>query len=345
MFGRETRMLLRHYLEQGQSKSAVARQLGVSRDTVHRWLRDGALDRDVDELVVQYGPRAPVPTKLDAYKPIIEARLAAYPALSAVRLLDEIRAAGYTGGYSQLTDWVRRVRPQSAPEPIIRFETPAGRQAQVDFARFRFPWGVRYALLVVLGYSRLLWCRFYPRQDMGTLFDGLEDAFLAFGGVPQELLFDQMKAVITRDLRLEGGALVRNAEFLRFARHWHFTPRACRPYRAQTKGKVERPVRYVRGNFVYGRSFLHDADLDQQRQLWLDRIANVRVHGTTRERPRVRFDREERFLLQPLAARRYTSLIVDRPMPSAPAPAAPRPVVTVEKRSLVAYARLAGGVA
>ena len=164
----------------------------------------------------------------------------------------------------------------------------------MDFARFRFDWGIRYALLVVLGYSRLLWCRFYPRQDMRTLVSGLEEAFLAFGGVPQELLFDQMKAVITRDLRLEGGALVRNAEFLRFARHWGFTPRACRPYRAQTKGKVERPVRYVRGNLVYGRDFLHDADLDHQTRHWLDRVANVRVHATTQERPRVRFDRDER---------------------------------------------------
>ena len=179
---------------------------------------------------------------------------------------------------------------------------------------------MRYALLVVLGYSRLLWCRFYPRQDMATLMDGLEEAFGSFGGVPQELLFDQMKAVITRDLRLEGGALVRNAEFLRFAHHWGFTPRACRPYRAQTKGKVERPVRYLRGNFVYGRTFLHDADLDHQRQLWLDRVANVRVHGTTRARPRDRFDREERFLLQPVAPRRYTSLILERPSSDDPGP-------------------------
>jgi transposase len=76
----------------------------------------------------------------------------------------------------------------------------------------------------VLGYSRLLWCRFYPGQDMRTLIEGLEDAFHYFGGVPQELLFDQMKAVITRDLRLRGGALVRNLEFLRFAHHWRFTP-------------------------------------------------------------------------------------------------------------------------
>ena len=94
-----------------------------------------------------------------------------------MRLLDEIRAAGYAGGYSQLTAFVR---PTPAPAPVIRFETPAGRQGQVDFAEFRFPWGKRYALIVLV-YSRLLWCRFSPRQDMHTLLTGLEDAFLAFG--------------------------------------------------------------------------------------------------------------------------------------------------------------------
>ena len=134
-------------------------------------------------------------------------------------------------------------------------------------------------------------------------------------------------------------------EFLRFARHWSFTPRACRPYRAQTKGKVERPVRYLRGNFVYGRTFLHDADLDQQRRHWLERVANVRVHGTTHERPRDRFDRDERLLLQPLAPRRYTSLVLDEPRRDAAAPQRPAPVVEVEKRPLAVYARLAGGVA
>ncbi len=343
MFGRETRMLLRHYLEQGGSKSALARRLGVSRDTIHRWIRAGDLDRDLETAPVRYGPRPPGPTKLAAYRDIIETRLAAYPELSAVRLLAEIRAAGYTGGYSQLTTCVRQLRPASTPAPVVRFETPAGKQAQVDFARFSFPWGVRYALLVVLGYSRLLWCRFYARQDMGTLVSGLEDAFAYFGGVPQELLFDQMKAVITRDLRLEGGALIHNLEFLRFAAHWSFRPRACRPYRAQTKGKVERPVRYVRGNFVYGRTFLHDADLDQQRQQWLDRVANVRVHGTTHESPRGRFDRDERLLLQPLASRRYPSLVLDAAPAAAQSGRAPRPLVEVEKRALTAYAQLAGG--
>ena len=217
---------------------------GVSRDTIHRWIRAGDLDRDLDTTPVRYGPRRPVPTKLDAYKAIIETRLAAYPELSAVRLLAEIRAAGFAGSYTQLKEFVRQVRPTPPAEPVIRFETPAGRQAQVDFARFSFPWGVRYALLVVLGYSRLLWCRFYLRQDMRTLIDGLEDAFRYFGGVPQELLFDQMKAVITRDLRLQGGALVRNLEFLRFAHHWSFTPRACRPVSRADQGqsRASRPL-------------------------------------------------------------------------------------------------------
>jgi transposase len=319
MFGRETRMLLRHYLEQGSSKSELARQLGVSRDTIHRWIRDGDLERDLDAEAVRYGPRPPVATKLDAFKAIIDTRLATYPELSSVRLLDEIRAAGYAGGYSQLKAYVHRVRPLPPPEPVIRFETPAGRQAQVDFARFRFDWGVRYALLVVLGYSRLLWCRFYPRQANATLIDGLEEAFASFGGVPQELLFDQMKAVITRDLRLEGGGLVRNAEFLRFGiTGASRRARAVRIVRNEGS-KVERPVRYLRGNFVYGRAFLHDADLDHQRALWLDRVANVRLHGTTRER-------------------------LDRPSPPV-LRRSPRPVVTVEKRSLAAYAQLTGGAA
>jgi hypothetical protein len=141
------------------------------------------------------------------------------------------------------------------------------------------------------------------------------------------------------------GALVRNLELLRFAHHWSFTPRACRPYRAQTKGKVERPVRYLRDDVVYGRTFLNDADLDQQRRLWLDDVANVRVHGTTRERPADRFDRDERLLLQPLAPRPYTSLVLT----TAPCHATPyaslRPVVAVEKRPLAVYARLTGGLA
>ena len=176
-------------------------------------------------------------------------------------------------------------------------------QGQVDFAHFRLPWGRRWALLVVLGYSRLLWLRFFRRQTMETLFTGLEQAFAYFEGVPHELLFDQMRSVIVKDERLRGGALVENAEFLRFANHWAFRARACRAYRAKTKGKVERPIRYVRENFFYGRSFLNDDDLNVQALQWLEQVANVRMHGTTNERPIERFDREERMALNSLAAK------------------------------------------
>ncbi|UCC74136.1 MAG: IS21 family transposase [Gemmatimonadota bacterium] len=195
----------------------------------------------------------------------------------ATRLFEEIRAAGYSGSYTQVKEYVREVRPRPPQEPVIRFETPAGRQAQVDFAHFRLPWGRRCALLVVLSYSRYLWVRFYRRQDMGTLFAGLEDAFRFFGGVPHELLFDQMRSVVVEDRRTDGGGLVENMEFLRFAHHWGFRPRACRPYRAKTKGKVERPIRYVRQSFFYGREFVSDDDLNARAQQWLATVANARV--------------------------------------------------------------------
>lgn len=341
----ERRVLLKHYLEQGLSHTAIARRLGVNRRTIYRLVRTGQLERDLEEEQARYRPRPPVTKKVDAYKPILVTRLEAYPELSCVRLFDEIRAAGYRGGLTQLKLLVRELRPRPVSEPVLRFETPPGKQAQVDFARIVLPWGIRYALLVVLGYSRLLWLRFYPRQDMRTLQLGLEEAFGFFGGVPTELLFDQMKTVITRDCRLEGGALVKNAEFLRFAAHWNFTPRACRPYRAQTKGKVERPIRYVRGNFLYGRPFVSDGDLDEQRERWLRDTANVRTHQTTKERPVDRFERDEHALLQPLASRPYHSLVLTPPRKARPSEIyrSTLPAVAVERRPLSAYQQLAGG--
>ena len=243
MIGREKRVLLRHYLEQGMSKAAIARDLGISRRTVYRWIKTGQLDRELDDERVGYGPRCAMSSKLDPYKPLIDARLNEYPKLTAVRLFKEVRAAGYAGSYNQVKRYVRKVRPRPLEEPVVRFETAPGRQGQVDFAHFRLPWGKRYALIVVLGYSRLLWVQFYARQTMRTLMHGLEGSFSYFGGVPSELLFDQMKAVVIEDGRDEDGALVENPEFMRYAYHWNFRIRACRPYRAKTKGKVERPPR------------------------------------------------------------------------------------------------------
>lgn len=346
MYGWERLVLLKHLLEQGLSKTAIAAQLNVSRRVIYHWLRTGQLDRDVD------GPAPPRirkagPTKLSPFHAIIAMRLETYPELSAVRLFDEVRAAGYQGGISQLREYVQAVRPRPPVEEVVRFETPPGHQGQVDFATYRFPWGTRHGLQVVLGYSRLLWVQFYPRETMRVVMRGLEAAFTYFGGVPRELLFDQMKAVILHDDRPNDGRLLENPEFLRFAAHWGFRIRACRPYRAQTKGKVERPVSYIRRNFLYGREFLGDADLNGQALTWLDHTANVRVHGTTQERPRERFERDERAVLLPLAAHPYQSLVLapERLTRSTSLASGVRPRVTVERRPLAAYAELAEDVA
>ncbi len=344
MIGRETRVLLRHYLEEGASKAEMARRLGVSRRTVHRWIASGRLDRELDDEAVRYGPRRPVPSKLDPYKGIIGARLAAYPKLSAVRLFREVRAAGYAGGYDQVKRYVREVRPREPEEPARRFETPPGHQGQVDFADFRLPWGRRHALVVVLGYSRLMWLGYYERQTMRVVMRGLESSFAYFGGVPSELLFDQMKAVITADGRAEGGRLLENGEFLRFSRHWGFRIRACRPYRAQTKGKAERPIRYIRKSFFYGREFVSDADLNARARRWVEGEANVRIHGTLKERPADRFERE-RPHLAPLAAQPYRPLAAQpEPEDSTTREATPPKIVEVERRPLAEYAKIAGGV-
>ncbi len=293
-------MLLKHYLDRGVSKAELSRRFGVSRRTIHEWVVTGQLDRDLSAGGSRYSPRPPVPHKLDPYAGIIDSRLEEFPGLSAQRLFDEVRAAGYSGSYGRVRDYVRAVRPWEVPEPVVRFETPAGHQGQVDFATFTLPWGRRYALVVVLSHSRLLWLCFYHRQTMAVLTGGLETAFERFGGVPKELLFDQMRAVVLSDRRVGGGQLVLNAEFLRFAAHWGFDP------------------------------------LNEQASSWAEDTANVRRHGTTGERPVDRFERDEREALGPLASRPYRRLGVHRA--AEPVRRRVPETVEVERRSLRVYA-------
>ena len=114
MHGWETRMLLRHSLQRGVSKAALARRFGVSRRTIHEWVETGQLDRDLSSGGGRYSPRPAVPHKLAPYTGIVEARLEEFPGLSAKRLFDEVRAAGYPGGYSRVRDYVRAVRPRGS---------------------------------------------------------------------------------------------------------------------------------------------------------------------------------------------------------------------------------------
>jgi transposase len=146
MLSKEQVIVLRHYLQEGLSSAAIAKKLGVSQRTVQRYRQSG-------ETEPQYGPRAPVATKLTPYTDYLRRRLEAYPELSAVRLLAEIRALGYVGGYTAVKDYVRTRRPQPPLHFEERFEVEPGAQAQVDFATFKPPFGTVHALLVVLSWS------------------------------------------------------------------------------------------------------------------------------------------------------------------------------------------------
>ena len=298
MLSKEVSAVLSHYLNEGLSKTAIARKLGINRRTVHRYIKEGRTKPE-------YGPRPAAPSLLDPYKEFILGKLLVYPELSATRFLSEITAMGYRGKYTAVKDYVRSLRPE-VPIPIeLRFEVNPGQQAQADFATFKTSFGIVHALLVVLSWSRYLWVRFYFHEDQLTVLNGLHRSFLAFGGVPHTLLFDRMKTAVARS-DPEGKAIF-NDEMMRFATHYGFHPTACRPYRAKTKGRVERAVSYLRNSFFYGRNFRNLEDLNDQVEKWLE-IANNRVHGTTNDIPRERLVHEKATLL-PIPGDPYLPMI------------------------------------
>jgi len=233
------------------------------------------------------GSRQPRKRLIDDHVPYLRHRLEAYPGLSAQRLMREIVEHGYTGSYSVVRDEVRALRPAGGGRPFaVRFETPPGQQAQVDFAQFqvRFtsqPEKIQIVWLfsMVLGFSRLIWARFAYRQTLQTVLACHKAAFEAIGGVPREILYDRMKtAVIGQD---EEGRVLYNRALTDLAQHYNFLPKACRPYRPETKGKVERPFRYIREDFFLGSEFRDIDDLNAQMARWLSTVANPRVHATT----------------------------------------------------------------
>ena len=291
---------------QGLSVSAIARQTGLDRKTVRRHIARGL------ELPT-YTPRPTVAPMIATFDSYLRERLAAYPALTASRLWREVKERGFCGCYSTVRDRVRAIRPEEPHGFEVRYETPPGHQAQVDFARFalRFtdePEQTRIVWLfsLVLGYSRLIWACFVLHQDLQTLLRCHVEAFEAIGGVPREILYDRMKtAVIGEDA---DGLVVYNRALVDLARHFCFQPRACRPYRAQTKGKVERPFRYIREDFFLGGTFRNLDDLNAQLRTWLDTVANPRVHGTTGRVVTETFA-EERGSLQALPCTPYQTVL------------------------------------
>jgi transposase len=274
----EERVMIKDQYRRGVTISDLARETGHDRKTIRSVVRGPT---------IPLRKRKPRAKKLDPFVPYLEMRMQE-GVLNCNKLLEEIRKRGYRGGKSLLKTFVQPHREARRQEATVRFETEPGEQAQVDWAHFGYieHRGRRrklYAFVMTLGWSRASYLEFTVSANEACWLRCHAHAFRHLGGVPRVMLHDNLKTAVLD--RQAGGRIVWNPRYLDFADYYGFTPRACRPYRAQTKGKVESGVRYVRGNFWPGLRFVDLADLNRQALDWLDGTANVRVHGTTGEVP------------------------------------------------------------
>jgi len=275
----EDRFMIRDLDRKGVSISDIARITGHDRKTIRAALK-GQVNPPPKKRKAKAG-------KLQPFVPYIEKRIEE-GVLNCNKLLAEILTQGYSGGKSLVKSFVQPYREARRQEATVRFETDPGEQAQVDWGHLGFidDHGSRrrlYAFVMTLAWSRVMYVEFTVSADAAWWLRCHVHAFHYFGGIPREVLHDNLKtAVLDRD---GDGTIHWNPRYLDFADYYGFTPKPCRPYRAQTKGKVESGVRYVRGNFWPGLKFVDLVDLNRQCQGWLDFTANVRVHGTTGEVP------------------------------------------------------------
>ena len=301
----EDRFMIKDLYRRGMSISEIARNSGHDRKTIR-----AIVNSPVNPPKKKRKKRASI---LDPFVPYLEKRIEE-GVLNCNKLFGEIREQGYEGGKSTLKYFVQPYREARRQEATVRFETEPGEQGQVDWGHFGFiqHQGRRrrlYAFVMILGWSRASYLEFTVSTDIASWLRCHLHAFHYLGGVPQEVLHDNVKTAVLE--RKADGTIHWNPRYLDFADYYGFTPRACRPYRAQTKGKVESGIRYVRGNFWPGLRFFDLVDLNEQAKGWLDMTANVRVHGTTGEVP---FDRLALEPLQSMAGKPDydTSLIAFR---------------------------------
>lgn len=276
MIGVDQLMDIRDLNRQGHSIRSIARVTGLSRNTIRGVLRG-------EHVLKRKEPTRS--SQLDPFKGYLRRRRAECP-LSAVRLLEEIRPMGFGGSIAILRRYVATLKQDERRDGklTVRFETPPGQQAQVDWGHVGHLLDTQgrarpvYVFTCVLSYSRMLYVRFTTSMNLETLIDCHQHAFDFLGGWPRQILYDNMKQVRSGPGRW-------NAAFLDFANHHGFTPKTHRPYRPRTKGKVERAVEYVKNSFVLGRQFADLEELNAQAVAWLNQVANVRNHATTRRRP------------------------------------------------------------
>lgn len=273
---------------QGYSLRQIAKKTGMSRNTIKQYLADPT--RPIR-------PREKKAGVLTPFIPHIESLLNTDPEFQATRIYDQLRSLGYAGSYPMVRRHVADLKGEKFRKAYMAFETEPGRQAQVDFGEFQVQLEdgrvAKYFLFaMILGYSRKLYAELVPRCDLPTFLDCHIRAFEAFGGVPGEILYDRMKNVYLG--RLAGKDRF-NDTLLSFSAHYVFRPLVAPAYAPWVKGKVERPFHFVRENFWrgYGFTSLERAGVDLSR--WLSE-KEERIHGTTHEVVRMRFEREIPFL-------------------------------------------------
>lgn len=283
----------------GWGTRRIAAELGCSRNTVKRYIEAQGWT------AYRRSRRARV---LDGLEDWLAERLRQHRGNADVVRQDLERERGLKISLRTVERAVAPLRQALRAEAraTVRFETPPGRQLQIDFGELRVPIGGErvqvYLFVATLGYSRRCYVQAFRHERQSAWFDGIEGAFAAFGGVPQEVLMDNARAlvdhhdVVTREVRF-------NERLHALARYWGFKPRACAPYRARTKGKDERGVGYVKRNAIAGHEFASFAALEAHLAWWMREIADRRAHGTTGEPPLERFQRAEAAALRPLEGR------------------------------------------
>ena len=286
-----TIIMIREKAQAGKSSYAIGKELGISKNTAKKYL----------QLQEEAPAKIDRPSKLDAYKPLLH-QLMDSGIFNCVVLLERLQAEGYNGGISVIKDYVHPYRPAKHIPAVRRFETLSGKQAQMD-------WGIcQYedsggsihkvpAFVMILGASRAKYVEFTARCDLSSLERCMVNAFLYFGGIPETVLTDNMKTVV---VGREAGKPIWNTQFADFGVDMGFVPKVCRIRSPQTKGKVERLVRYVKDNFIPGRSFVDLGDLNRQALAWCHSV-DSRAHGTTGEIP-LQALKEEKLRALPAAA-------------------------------------------
>jgi transposase len=282
----EVFMNIRYMHDKRYSIRQIARTLGIHRKTVKNHLKQDSFP--------QYQKRERKMSVLAPYEKIIKDYLS-QDDYQATWILDRLKKINYTGSYETLKRYVRTIKEQKTRLAYIRFETEPGLQAQVDWGDFQVqePDGKTstiFAFVMVLGYSRSLYVEFVKCCTLDVFMDGHIRAFRYFHGVPAELLYDNMKNVITG--RDKNGKPMFNIEFLHFAHHYGFHSTVAPPYSPWVKGKVERPMDYIRERFWRGYAFSSIQKANEDIIAWLNETANQRIHGTHHEAVALRWERE-----------------------------------------------------